>query len=120
MLTYFKNSEYLLITVPARKELWTNFDSYYGHFRRYDLAMVRDFMEELNYKVIENRYFFHSLYYLIRISNFLRKNRELECVPPKGLEKSLQALIGNAIYLEKFFIPGSFVGSSIICLARKK
>ena len=31
----------VLITVPARQEVWSNYDEYYGHYRRYDLAKLR-------------------------------------------------------------------------------
>jgi SAM-dependent methyltransferase len=33
--------EGVLVTVPARHELWSEWDRHYGHFRRYDLGLLR-------------------------------------------------------------------------------
>lgn len=119
LLLNFKNVEYLIITVPARKELWTNFDEYYKHFKRYDLEMLSHEMKALDFEVVENRYFFHSLYALIRVSNFLTKKREIKFNVPKGIAKIFHSVFGQLFYLEKFFIPKYIYGSSIICIAKK-
>src|SRR2546427_1758068 len=37
----FPNVSRLIITVPARTELWSNYDTFYGHYRRYDLDSLR-------------------------------------------------------------------------------
>jgi hypothetical protein len=33
--------ERVLLTVPARQELWSNWDQHHGHFRRYDLQLPK-------------------------------------------------------------------------------
>lgn len=117
---HYAKHEYIIITVPARKELWSNYDVFYGHYRRYDLKMTKDFFDGLGYEIVENRYFFHALYLLIRMSNFIRTDRELKYVSPVGVSKLIQAFIGTLFYLERFFVPGKVLGSSVLCVAKKK
>jgi len=38
------NTKLLVVTVPARQEIWTNFDEYYGHCRRYSPRQLDDEM----------------------------------------------------------------------------
>jgi SAM-dependent methyltransferase len=53
-----------VVTVPARAELWSNYDDFYGHLRRYD----RPALEALLRRVGRPRagYFFHALYPVLR------------------------------------------------------
>lgn len=37
----FPNLNHVIITVPACQELWTNYDEFYGHFRRYTIEETR-------------------------------------------------------------------------------
>ena len=116
----YTNLEYIVVTVPARKELWSNFDDFYGHFRRYDLSMTKKLFEELNFEVVENRYFFHALYLVIRLNNLINKERGLDTAPPSGFAKTIHKVVGSLFYLERFFIPKSIYGSSVLCIAKKK
>ena len=40
----FENAKHLVITVPARQELWTNYDVFNGHFKRYNLTDLEGFV----------------------------------------------------------------------------
>jgi len=46
----FPNLRYLYITVPACMSLWTNYDTYYGHYLRYDLPTLRQEVEKADTK----------------------------------------------------------------------
>jgi len=117
----YPNLKNIVITVPARKELWTNFDDYYGHFRRYTLQTVQKDAEDSGFQVTYSRYFFHILYILIRLNNLLIKQRDIDFKPPKGLLSNVvNRIMGAIFYLETFIIPGKLLGSSIICICRKK
>jgi SAM-dependent methyltransferase len=116
----FPNLKNLIITVPARKELWSNFDDYYGHFRRYDLQMLKKEIEDSGFTLIFSRYFFHILYFLIRINNLLIKNRDINFNPPKSkLSLVINKIMAGIFYIETLITPGKLVGSSIICICSK-
>ena len=118
---HFPNLKNLVITIPARKELWSNFDDYYGHFRRYDLQMIKKELEDSGFNLAFSRYFFHILYFLIRLNNLLVKNRDINFNPPKStVSLFINKIMATLFYLETMLIPGKFVGSSIICICSKK
>ncbi len=120
LIFHFKDVEYLIITVPARKELWSNFDEYYGHFKRYELNTLKNELQEIGFEIIENQYFFHVLYFLIRLNNRISKKRKIQFIVPKGLRKVFHSFLGQLFFWEKFITPKKLVGSSIICIAKKK
>ncbi|CAA0098534.1 Uncharacterised protein [Halioglobus japonicus] len=45
----FPNLSVVIITVPTRKEIWSNFDDFYGHYRRYTLEMLNELAMQLNW-----------------------------------------------------------------------
>ena len=119
LVSHFKDVEYLIITVPARQELWTNFDDYYGHFKRYNLEIMKTEMKEVGFEVIENHYFFHALYFLIQLSNKISKKRNIQFNVPTSFIKMIHSTLGQLFYMEKYITPKKLVGSSIICIAKK-
>jgi len=52
----------VIITVPARTELWSVWDELYGHFRRYDRPALRKLVDQANLHPVKVRYFFNSIY----------------------------------------------------------
>lgn len=120
VMNHFANAKHIIITVPAMSELWSNFDVYYGHKKRYTLQDVHNEMEKINFSVIESRYFFHSLYYIIRLNNFISKKRSIQFKSPSGIGKIFHQFIGYVFYFESFFVPSIWKGSSIICIAKRK
>ncbi len=58
----FPNSRALIVTVPARAELWSNYDTHYGHFRRYDRPTLATTLEAGGFTLRHQRYFFQELY----------------------------------------------------------
>ena len=42
--SHFPALRHLLLTVPARQELFSNYDEFNGHFRRYDPALLRELL----------------------------------------------------------------------------
>ena len=119
LVSHFKNAEYLVITVPALQSLWSNFDVYYGHYKRYDLEGINAVMKEAGFDVIENRYFFNSLALLMKLSSMVFKNRMIQFNVPHGIIKMVHAILGYLFYLEMLILPGNLPGSSIICIAKK-
>jgi SAM-dependent methyltransferase len=60
----YANAKWVVIHVPARMEIWSNFDSHYGHFRRYDPEMLKDHINRAGYSLLRSRYCF-ILQYLV-------------------------------------------------------
>jgi hypothetical protein len=58
----FPGATLALLTVPARPEAWSNYDTYYGHFRRYTPALLAQHMAQAGLVPVKIAYFFHSLY----------------------------------------------------------
>ncbi|MCX8473602.1 MAG: methyltransferase domain-containing protein, partial [Sediminibacterium sp.] len=72
---HFNHLENILITVPARNEIWSSFDEFYGHYKRYTLEDFKILEQELNGKILYKQYFFQILYYLICLNKTLNKNK---------------------------------------------
>ncbi len=121
LLQAYGNVEYLIVAVPARKEIWSNFDDFYRHFRRYDMKMVNELMDKLGYEIKSERYFFNFVYFMIWLQNKLNIKRKLDNLPPKGaFSKMIHKIVASGFVLEYLIMPGKFYGSSIMCIARKK
>jgi len=119
MLAYFPSVTALLVSVPARQELWSNFDDYYGHYRRYDLGMLAGLARELGYELLASSYFFHSPYIPVRLLASRSGNRPLYFQPPRGvLQKSSHQVVSWFMRLDHYLLPGSVRGSSAFAAFR--
>lgn len=121
LLAAFPNVRLVVITVPARKELWTTFDDHFGHFRRYDRAMLRNELGSAGLEPGHLAYFFHSLYPAILVNNLLRgRERDLRFVPPPpGFRSTLNRSVGALFALDARLLPKALVGSSLIAVAHR-
>ena len=52
----------VVVTVPARPELWSDHDRYYGHFRRYTRRSLAATFRAAGLEPVRTRYMFRSLY----------------------------------------------------------
>jgi SAM-dependent methyltransferase len=120
LLQHYKHVTSILVTVPARKEMWSNYDEYYGHFRRYDLDLMKQTIRDIGFEVEELTYFFHSLYLPGRITVGLFKKRNLKMTPPKGVMKIVHKVIAAVMVAESKVLPKSWFGTSVLCVARRK
>jgi SAM-dependent methyltransferase len=121
LLTAFPKVERVIVTVPARKELWTSFDDHFGHFRRYDRDWVRTQFDASGLRTEHTSYFFHSLYPAITLNNWMRgrKRNVRFTAPAPGLASFANACIAGSFDLEARLLPGSWVGSSIIAIGQR-
>lgn len=128
---FIKKNGWIILTVPARKELWSKIDEFSGHKRRYDKTDISDLFEKCGFKVEKIKYFGFFLlfpqwilrkYQDMRI-NKINKNetliffKETIKVPPFLINELFKLLF----YIESKLIRYiSFpVGSSLIVVARK-
>ena len=102
----------ILVTVPARKELWSAWDDRYGHYRRYDPASLKADLERGGFEPLSVRYFFHGLYGVMFVAR--RKRSETIAAPRWPLPHRLISLAFRAEYA---LLPYSIPGTSLIAVA---
>ena len=113
----FPNLSALVITVPARKELWSNYDEHFGHYRRYDLGELLRTVETAGFKPVRISYLFRLLYLPARALLRFRGKRDTKFAAPRS--RLLHRLIALAILLEWACLPAKVFGSSCVCAALK-
>lgn len=117
----FPNLDWMVITVPARQELFSNYDEFNGHFRRYDLRSLREHADPDQKRIWKAGYFFHSLYPAAWLQLRLGgARRTYFSVPALGIASTLHTLLGRAFHLESRLLPDPWRGTSIIACAGKR
>jgi SAM-dependent methyltransferase len=96
----FVNLSKIVITVPARQELWSNYDSYHGHYRRYSLEDLDDIANTLKWQVDSSRYFFHCVYIPAWILTKLNVARKTDIRAPTGIQRIFHKIICYIMIIE--------------------
>jgi SAM-dependent methyltransferase len=114
--------EYLLVTVPARMEIWSNFDEYWGHFLRYDRPALEAELQEAGFDPIKSAYHFNWVYLASLIMRPLGIKRKTDFTAPSRnpLVIMLHKLLAWLTVVESRLVPGWMPGSTILCLARRQ
>ena len=68
------NCTTLLVTVPARMEIWSSYDKHWGHYLRYDRPTLEGELKSAGFVPSKSLYFFHWVYVL----SFLMKKLGIE------------------------------------------
>ncbi len=111
----FPGLRWLVLTVPARQELFSNYDDFNNHYRRYDLGMLRSHIPLQNNDAYHAGYFFHSLYPAALVQLKLSGKRPLGFqVPSPGLASWLHHSLGKLMILDHKVLPAQWRGTSII------
>lgn len=115
------NCHTLLITVPARRELWSDYDKHWGHYLRYNRPQLRDELSAAGFKPERCAYFFNWLYLASLLMKTLRIGKGTSFSPiRRGSPVALfHRLLGWATQLETRLVPGMVAGSSLACIARR-
>ena len=116
----FPNAEYLIITVPARQELWSNYDVFNGHYRRYALAQLRQSMRQGGWQSLRASYFFHTLYLPARLLLQVFGKRQTKIIPPVGAITLLHKILAGFFAFDHFILPSHYLGTSIMAAARRE
>lgn len=106
------------VTVPARMEIWSNYDEYFKHFRRYTRETLTAMAGRADLEVAEIGYAFHGLYAAARAMKLLARQRWVKQTPP-GAVRAHDAL-GKLFELEHHILPKGLKGSSIFALLVKR
>ncbi len=120
LLVHFPNVSSLVITVPARKEIWSNYDTFYGHFRRYTLASLEDLAATTKWQMAQNGYFFRLPYMAMRLMAALRRDRQTFHRSPGGLTRPLHRLVAAICSLEQRLLPRKIPGASAFAVFRRE
>lgn len=111
LLPSFPALRSVFFTVPARMDIWSNYDERNRHFRRYDRRSVRDLEVPGALQLAQSSYFFHALYVPARLMKLLGIDRQTRLNAPRlGL---LHSIIAAGFVLEERVIPAAWPGSSM-------
>jgi hypothetical protein len=105
----------LIIAVPARQELWSNYDEHWRHFLRYDIQKLREVARDSRLSIDAWSYFFHALYVPAWILERLGLKRATAFPAPKG-NFWLHRWLGHMFWLESRWLPKQAFGTSLICV----
>ncbi|WP_439406475.1 methyltransferase domain-containing protein [Bradyrhizobium sp. DASA03076] len=107
----------MIITLPARQEIWSNFDEHYRHFLRYDVTELRRLALRSRLSIKSYSYFFHALYVPTLLLKKLGIKRMTAFRAPKA--SWLDGLLGIAFWVESRILPKNVYGTSLICVCGK-
>jgi SAM-dependent methyltransferase len=119
-----KDGGYALLVVPAFGFLWSSFDRYSGHYRRYGKEGFRDKVEESGFQVIRISYFntilFPFVWAIRTFKNWTGRWHTFRLdlgMPASGINNMLAGIFS----LERGLIAAGDLpfGVSLVCVARK-
>ena len=115
LLPAFPHLKRIVMAVPARMELWSNYDEFYGHFLRYSKPTLLALAREAGLQPLELKYIFIGLYPVIWfLSRFVGK-RSVESASPSGLTALFHSFVGKAFSTEERLpLVGYLPGTSVI------
>lgn len=113
---HFPHCRYILATLPARQELWSNYDEYYGHHRRYDREGARKLTAGGEFRILHQGYFFHLLYPAAWALKLMRKERDVIVHAPGQKSQWLHRLLATFFRWEYKLLPASVLGTSLLVL----
>jgi hypothetical protein len=105
----FPNARVLIVTVPARTELWSNYDVHFGHFRRYSIGTLTAELRDAGFDGVRARYLFHTLY-LVMLGMAGQRSTTTRAPVNVGLHR----FIADCFVAEDWFLPGRVPGTSVI------
>jgi hypothetical protein len=110
----------IIVTVPARQELWSNYDEYYGHRRRYDLGSLETLYPQNAFEPTSARYAFRLLYAPALALRLTRTGRSVSIAAPPHVLRPLHRLIAGYFRLESALLPGWIAGTSVVMTLRRR
>jgi 2-polyprenyl-3-methyl-5-hydroxy-6-metoxy-1,4-benzoquinol methylase len=119
LLERFPNARWVLITVPAHQELWSNYDEFYGHFRRYDRTTLHQTVAATGLRPVRLDHFFHSLYPAAQVLLRSARKRKVEVNAPSPFMRPIHALLGTVFAIEAALLPSHWPGTSLLCVATR-
>jgi 2-polyprenyl-3-methyl-5-hydroxy-6-metoxy-1,4-benzoquinol methylase len=116
--SYLPHVRHIVVTVPARRELWSNYDEYFGHYLRYSPRALRQLLEDRGFKVSLLEYFFHWLYIPMLLCNLLARKRAIRNSSPSP--RWLHSLLAQICIWDERLLPRWIIGSSLLAICTAK
>jgi len=115
------NCKYLIITVPARMEIWSNFDEDWGHFLRYDRPGLASELVGSGFTATRMSYYFQWMYLVMLGMRWLGLKRGSDFRSPtrNRILAFCHRVLGAITRLESRLMPGFVPGSTIVCVATR-
>ena len=110
--TFIPNVKRAIVTVPARQELWSNYDEHFGHYLRYSKSQLKELIESIGGSVAKIKYFFHCLYLPMLLLSMFGFKRTTSNKAPRRL--FLQTALAFLFNLREQIISERIVGASLI------
>ncbi len=114
ILAALPSVRWIIVTVPARQELWSNYDEHYRHYLRYDVGGLRQLARACGLAITYWSYFFHGLYVPAWVLKRLGRDRFTAFPAPQF--RRLHALVGQLFWLESRLLPKAVFGTSLLCV----
>jgi SAM-dependent methyltransferase len=108
----FPRCRCLFVTVPARVELWSNYDEYYGHFSRYTRSRLLTDTAPEGWRARGAGYFFHALYLAGMMQRLRGGKRSIRIKAPGPAARPAHAALAAAFFREYKLLPDFIPGSS--------
>ena len=106
----------VLLTVPGRQELWSEWDLHYGHFRRYNLIQLQATLTSAGFTPLWAQYFFHTLY----LPAFLLRGEKMRSIEVKApVWRWPQSAFAAMFRAEEFLLPSALPGTSALIIAER-
>ncbi len=120
VMNHATGTKSVIVTMPARMELWSNYDEHYGHYLRYDRDSMQGLADEAGMRVRAWGYAFRPLLAAGWLTNKLGMSRATAIMPPSNLMKPIHGMIAGAMTMEYALLPESIPGSSIYAVLERK
>ena len=112
LATGFPGLRRVIVSVPARPELWSNYDEFFGHRLRYDLPALRALGSVQGWRVRSIGYGFRLSYLPAWLMARFGAARAVKLHGPSGWRVTLHRIAAALTLLEWQVLPGCIPGSS--------
>ena len=120
LVTAFDACRDIVITVPARQELWSNYDEYYGHYRRYDLKSAETLYPRNMLERTGVRYAFRLLYPPALALSITKAGRSVSIAAPSPAGRPVHGLLARYFQMESALVPRWIRGTSVVMTLRRR
>lgn len=116
----FPGCETVVVTVPARQEVWSNYDEFYGHYLRYDFVSMKKMFNSTEFEVRRVGYLFRLLYLPALALRILRRRRDISIHPPRGWGRLVHRMLATWFVSETRVLPRKLVGTSLMIVLQRR
>jgi 2-polyprenyl-3-methyl-5-hydroxy-6-metoxy-1,4-benzoquinol methylase len=114
IMEFFPSLHTLVITVPACNELWSNYDEFNGHYRRYYMKDLKPLLPDL-LTLVQASYFDHLLYPVFYWYARVLHRRNTEIASPKGfITIATHKFLSWILQTDFLVFPSKWRGTSLI------